>query len=170
MALNLTVDIWPWDDPDIDLYMTFTKSRSNVKGQLKVKCLGHKVIILEGHKVIVLLYRRLTVHGLDLYLGHLTLRWSWPWPSNDLHKIQCQRSKVTSRSNVKVTRSSYYNVTRSLYYSTDILLSKIETGSCILDFSSWSLWPLKGKNFWSIPYNLTGRIISVGLSTLGTDH
>ncbi len=29
-------------------------------------------------------------HGLDLYTGHLALRWSWLWPSNDLHKIQGQ--------------------------------------------------------------------------------
>ena len=92
--------------------MIFTKFQ--VKGHLKVKC--------QGHKVIVLLYRYLTVHGFDLYPGHLTLRWSWPWPLNGLHKIPGQRSKVTSRSNVEVTRSSYYKVTRSLYYSRDILL------------------------------------------------
>ncbi len=54
----------------------------------------------------------------------------------DLHKIQGQRSKVTSRSNVKVTSRANVKVTRSLYYSTDILLSKIETGACILDFGS----------------------------------
>ena len=118
--------------------MTLTKFQ--VKGHVNVKCQSHKVITLQDHRV----YRYLTVHGLDLYPGHLTLRWSWPWPLNDLDEIAGQRSevisrsKVTSRSNVKVTRSSYYKVTRSSYYSTDILLSKIETGACIPDFSSWS--------------------------------
>ena len=82
MALIFTLDIWPWDDPDLDLKMNFTEFQ--VKSHIKVKCRGHKAIILQGHKVIVLLYRYLTVHGLDLNPGHLTLRWSWPWPLNDL--------------------------------------------------------------------------------------
>ncbi len=94
----------------------------------------HKVIILQALMVIVLLYRYLTVHGLDLYPRHLILRWSWPWPLNDLLKSR-SRSKVTSRSNFEVTRSLYYKLTRSLHHSTDIFLFMVLTFT--LDIWSW---------------------------------
>ena len=68
---------WPWPLPwtfDFERIRTLTlklpsqNSKFRVKGHLKVKCWGHKVIILQAHEVIVLLY------------SHLTVRRSWPWP------------------------------------------------------------------------------------------
>ena len=128
IALEIYYCSWLWPIPwtfDLEMTLTLTfkwplqNSRSKVRGHLKVKCWGHKVIVL--------LYRYLTVNGLDLYPGHLTLWWSWPWPLNDLHKIPGQRSKFTLRSHVEVTRSSNYKVTRSSYYKVIVLLYRYLT-------------------------------------------
>ena len=108
ITLQTSYCSWPWPLPwtfDLEMILTLTfkwpsqNSRSKVKGHLKVKCRGHKVIILQGHKVIVLIYIHLSVHGLHLYPGHLTLRWSWPWPLNNLHKNSM--SKVKGHLKVK---------------------------------------------------------------------
>ncbi len=90
MALTFTLDIWPWDDPDLDLLMTYTKF--NVKHHFKVKC--------RGHKVIALLYRCLTMtsqNSRSEVKGHL---------------------KVTqmSRSQGHITRSQGHCITLQISY------------------------------------------------------
>ncbi len=112
-SLHLTLDIWPWDYPDLDLQMTFKKFK--VKRQLKINV----EVTWSYYKIIVVLYRHLTLHGLDLYPGHLTLRLSWPRPLNDLQKILGQRSPQGQMSRSRghyITRSQAYCITLQISY------------------------------------------------------
>ena len=85
-------------------------------------------------------------HGIDLYHGPLTLRWSWPWPLNDCQKIPGQRSPQGQMS-----RSQGHYITRSFFYSTDILLFMALTFT--LDIWPWDdldldlKWPLTFTKF-----------------------
>ncbi len=100
---------WPWPLND--------RSRSKVKVTLWSN-VEVKVIILQGHKVIVLLHRRLTVHGLDLlpWIFHLEtiLTLTFKWPSKI--KFKCQGHLKVKCQGHLITRSQGHCVTLQTSY------------------------------------------------------
>ncbi len=84
----------------------------------------------------------------SLVMGHDLDLYSWPWndPKIDLKWIwqnsKFKKVKGHLKVNVEVTRSGSILIVRPLwfwpYYSTDILLAKIKTEACILNFGSWT--------------------------------
>ena len=85
---------WPWTIwPEIILTLTFKlhsqNSRSRVTSRSNWRLQDHCITRSHGH-CITLQASYCSWPWSCSYPGHLTLRWPWIWPLNDLQKIQGQ--------------------------------------------------------------------------------